>query len=212
MRLEPDVVVACFGINAAMPTRSPTTTDDWTRSIASPMADCRLFEHFSGGIIEDLLLSSWVYSRAKYGWISLWAESETPEDSSPARATSSRLTEEQFRREMLEIVDLSKQAGAAVILISWPCAFHIDESFPEITKLAGRTCIDRRLVRNQGIISEVARAKQCLLLDLRLAFQNAGGKSIYVDGVHSSSLGGQLAAQAILHALREAPPALRRGP
>jgi hypothetical protein len=188
LELAPDVVIACFGNNES------TSVGDVTKT------DATILPYFSGGRVEDYLLTSRTYLGAKLGWISLRQRVLAPPTLIKQEPYCPRLSEREFRGELLKISRVCTEARVSLVLMIWPWRYQVRpvsrRAVPD-----DRFFRKARLVQDQAIIAEVAATHQHILVDLRRPFQNARS-SIYLDALHGSTQALALTARLVLDAIR----------
>ena len=208
MALEPGMVIACFGNNCA----------NFTSDHAG--VDAKMFRHWPGWTIEDWLLGLRTYACAKRRWIDLQGRWQTPTAAPVAEGERGklwpRLTEDEFRAQLLEMSDTCAGAGVPLVLMAWPWTFQVDYPLRPKKDTMFRTGLVDRLVRFQAIMAEVAEGRGHVFVDLRPAFRAAKGTRLYLDFTHATREGLNLVARTLHETIVRDVPAVRqrhpRGP
>jgi lysophospholipase L1-like esterase len=101
--------------------------------------------------------------------------------------TRPRLNEDEFAAELTALIQRARTMGAVPLLVIWPTARQMNGE-PE----------DLR----QTIIRNVGKQTETTVVDLAPNFASRGGSSLFVDPVHATVRGYQVAADTIAGALR----------
>ena len=98
-----------------------------------------------------------------------------------------RLSEEEFRSELETMIARSREIGARPLLVIWPAAeqMSVAEEHPR-----------------QAIIRAVGVATGSPAVELASVFRENGGSRLFVDSIHATAAGYEVAAAAVAEALR----------
>lgn len=98
-----------------------------------------------------------------------------------------RLTDEEFAEQIRAMVGMADAAGAQPLIVIWPAAVQLDggEEHPR-----------------QALLRRIAGEMKTPLVDPLEAFRAKGGERLYVDAVHATAAGYDVAAREIADALR----------
>ncbi|MBI1356376.1 MAG: hypothetical protein GC160_18700 [Acidobacteria bacterium] len=101
-----------------------------------------------------------------------------------------RLTEEEFGSEIRAMVEAARKAGAVPVLVVWPSAVQMDGGMEH---------------PRQTLLRTIGRETGTVVAEPLEAFRAAGGARLFVDPVHATAEGYEVAARAVAAALAKLP-------
>lgn len=182
--LRPDLVVATFGFN---------DIDVWGTQSDLETARALGLRQWERALRQSRLYLGLRRSIGRA--MDRFEETPTPEAQGAAAGGRERLSEDEFRDELIEIADLSEQLGAPLVLMVWPYGQQIWERFPP-------------LANYQPIILDVCSERGLPCVNLIEIFLDTPGP-LFLDHVHANAEGNTVAARAVRDAIE--PLLARRG-
>jgi len=188
MKLEPNLVIACFGNNDIVPDEDPTSTN--------PLPDL-----LHGGFIQEKLMALGLYRLVIAAQIQFLNSPERRKVKGDLR-TGVPPAEQAFEAYLLEIAKVCREHKTALMFMVWPL-------LPQVLDRQGRpeavSAMQpfRSRIRNQSIVREVAQSQGVWLVNPLPALAAAEQGPLYLGPIHANKKGLEVIAGVLRDAILE---------